>query len=485
MTILQTAKAMCKYSMVAVLLTTLSFAQLPQSVYEALSMANIAPHDASFVALQLESNAMPIRHYADTPRVPASTQKLISTAAALDALGKDFVWQTAIYHTGVLVDGVLYGDVVIVGSGDPSMDYQRFEYLMGLLAQKIRHITGDIYIDEKKFVGVSYDPNAFDGQARRAYNAVPNAFLLNFGTLEVRFVPSGYTDETGKFIPNPNADHASVQVFPKLAGFKFDKFVGIANDCKLPKVQLTHASLEVLGAFGVACGPQSIWQNFGNNQLLAKQAVLAMWQAHDLTFEGQVIVGKSPKSHFLPLVNGISKPLSEQIWQINHFSNNVMTEQIALSLPLYAKHRTVSNYEQAFAFLDEWWRKRVGDHPPQMTRASGLCTDCLVRPIAMVNLLQFMYHHHEFEVYKDSLPIAGLSGTMKSLAKRDPTNRAIGRAWIKTGHLNDVNAMAGYIQGTSGKWYAVVGVINHSGAGYNASATAALDAFIAHVATHG
>lgn len=459
------------------------FAQaLPVSVANKLGEAGIAQTNASFLAVSLNNQQPIISHLANTPRIPASTQKLITTAVALDTLGAEFAWRTDIYHTGVLANGVIYGDVVIVGSGDPSMDYQRLETLLGDLAKKASHITGNIYVDDGKFSGVNYDPYAFDGQGLRAYNAAPNAFLINFGTVEFRFVPSGWHDDAGKFVANINATHASIQQFPKLDGINPPKQIPIKKGCELPKITIAP-SVQVSGAFGVDCGTQSLWQTFGDNQSLAKKAVLATWRQHDGNFGGQVIIGKPPtNTHLLPIASTLSSPVSKQIWQINQYSNNVMTEQVALSLPLYVDGKAVSNYPLAFGFLDSWWKKHLDNDSPIITRASGLCTDCLIRPTAMANLLGFMHRHKDFKTYKDSLPVAGVSGTMAGLAKRMPANPAIGRAWIKTGRLNDVAAIAGYVEGSSGNWYAVVGIINAPLAGSNPKATAALDEFLAEVA---
>lgn len=467
----------------AVVIACLCFSSadaLPTSILTKLEQATITPNHASFLAMPLEGGAPIISHLADTLRVPASTQKLVATAVALDTLGADFVWRTDVYHTGLLIGGTLYGDVVIVGGGDPSMDYRRFEFLMSKLAKKINHITGNIYIDDGQFDKVAYDPYAFDGQGLRAYNASPSAFLINFGTVEWRFVPSGWYRD-GKFVVNPTASHASVQMLPRLDGVAISNKVAIKSGCDLPKVRPNPA--QITGAFGVNCGIQSLWQTFGDNRVLAKKAVGGFWRTHDKGFMGQVIVGKPTNRSFLPLVSGLSRPVSEQIWQINQFSNNVMTEQVALSLPLYVEGKAVSTYPLAFDFLGRWWHKNIGQDKPIMTRASGLCTDCLIRPKAMADLLEFMYRHQSFDIYKSSLPVAGVSGTMKGLAKRSPDNFAIGRAWIKTGRLNDVNAMAGYVQGNSGKWYAVVAIVNHTGAGYNPRATAVLDEFLGYVAT--
>lgn len=107
-------------------------------------------------------------------------------------MGADYRWQTRLYTDGVVVGNTLYGNLIIKGSGDPSLTHERLTALFGRLMERdVHHVRGDIIVDNTAFVNVARDVNAFDGQGLRAYNAQPNAFLINFGTLEVKMIPSG------------------------------------------------------------------------------------------------------------------------------------------------------------------------------------------------------------------------------------------------------------------------------------------------------
>ncbi|MDO4427167.1 MAG: D-alanyl-D-alanine carboxypeptidase/D-alanyl-D-alanine-endopeptidase [Moraxella sp.] len=483
---------------------------LPSEVQTALMAAGLSPNELSMMVTPLNKGTKPatpiLSHLPNTPRIPASTQKLITTAVALDRLGADFVWHNGIYYRGVLANRTLYGDAVLVGSGDPSLDHQRLSGLLSLLAKKVRHITGDIYIDNSRFVNVGYDPNAFDGQGGRSYNAEPSAFLVNFGTVELKMTVSGWYSlkETGDepviFYPNRNDGNASVSLLPELSGVDFPKTVAVNHGrCSLPNMSVQGRTIRLNGVMGAGCGTQSLWRNFQDNDALAQLSVASLWKRFDPAFKGAVKIGQ--RSHFsVPLVVQASKPVSHQIWQINQWSNNVMTEQLALSLPLYAlsapamprtekvasvpfipSQTAWSNYPKAFSYINHWWQG-LGVPAPVMTRASGLCTDCTITATAMTGLLDFMYQHPDFGVYQASLPVVGESGTMKLLARRNPNNPAIGRAWIKTGTLNDTTAMAGYVQAQSGQWYAVVGMINAKGVGFKRQSVAVLDEMLAWTA---
>ncbi len=474
---------------------------LPQNIEKALHAAQLNQSDVSLVVMPLDGQMPILNHLGDIPRIPASTQKLVTTAIALDVLGAKFVWHNAIYYKGVIVGDTLYGDILLAGSGDPSLTHERLSALFEALSKKIKHIKGDIIIDTSAFGNVGYNPDAFDGQGWRAYNAEPSAFLVNFGTVEIRFTPkanamiqipmpapSQPSEELGapKNENMSNYHHTQVQILPSLANFAIPTTMATDNaSCQLPVVQLNTSGVVLSGRFGALCGEQRVWRNFKDNNALAIKSVQAAWHSIDKTFAGEVRIGGDKRQFYaMPLITVPSRPLSEQIWQINQFSNNVMTEQVALSLPIYAGTMRQSNYPAAHAFIDKWWA-RLNAPAPTITRASGLCRECQITPNAMIALLKYVKTSSEFEVFLKSLPIAGQTGTMKALAKRNPNNPAIGRAWIKTGTLNDVTSMAGYVQGVGGRWYAVAGFINAKDVGYNAKAVAVLDEMLAWTAQDG
>lgn len=524
---------------------------LPAGILDKLSKANISPSSVSLIVQPLtqEKQSKPLFSlFPDTHRTPASTQKLIPTFIALDKLGADFRWITRIYQRGWLMNGTLHGDVVIEASGDPKLNHEALRALLGALQAKgIRHIDGNIIVGNSIFQNVNFDPSAFDKQGLRAYNAPPNGFLINFGTLQVDFIPSGKlplvadnpvtvansvtvatvipttstqvlatpqasdsqdTDDKAvtAFIPNPDAKEVAVRLYPPLADYQYPKTLPASPApcvrAKIPRPSVTTDTLSYSEPVVASCGGQTSWFTFPDSDSLIKKAVKGTWQTFDPTFKGEVIIQNTPtdkakaslwySSPFdLPLVSHASAPLSEQIWDINHYSNNVMTEQVALSLPLYADKKAdtkadtkqTSDYPTTFKFINTWWQKNLPRAtPPVMTRASGLCRDCQVTPESMLALLNYAYHGKNFETFKESMGVAGVSGTMKPLKKRHPDSPAIGRAWIKTGTLDNVTSIAGYVKGNSGKWYAVVGMINAPNVGHNDNVKAVLDEMLAWTA---
>ena len=315
---------------------------------------------------------------------------------------------------------------------------------------------------------------------------------------------------------NPK-DVAAYQVSlkPTLAGFKAPTQLSVSQqpcntrqDDWIGTLSSTELSFhETPSAF---CGEQKRYLTFPDGNVLVKQQIIADWQKILPNFTGRIDFA-DPAVPYMQQAKAIpqalpwyirgylkyfgkpltpkligyvaSNPLSEQIKDINQHSNNVMTEQIALSLPLYVNKQAVSNYPKTFAYIQQWWQQKLPKvQPPVMTRASGLCRDCRVAPSSMLALLNLAYHSPNFSIYRDSLGVAGESGTIKALKLRQPNNPAIGHAWIKTGTLDNVTSMAGYIQGQSGKWYAVVGMINADNVKNNDKAKAVLDEMLAWTA---
>jgi D-alanyl-D-alanine carboxypeptidase/D-alanyl-D-alanine-endopeptidase (penicillin-binding protein 4) len=197
------------------------------------------------------------------------------------------------------------------------------------------------------------------------------------------------------------------------------------------------------------------------------------------------------------VVNAPSLPLADIVADINKFSNNVMAQQVFLTLgrvPAQAgvgpasgvrELSGVASFERARARLQQWWTERWGGRlaPPVVDNGSGLSRHERITAEALVALLRDAAAHPVAgEVLAQSLPVAGVDGTAKRMGERGVLQQALGNARIKTGSLRDVAAVAGYVQARDGRPWAVAAIINHPQAG---QARAALDALLEWVARQG
>ncbi len=452
-----------------------------------------------------------LSHQPDIARTPASTMKLVPSFIALDTLGADFVWQTRVYHTGIVIGDRLLGDLIIQGSGDPKMTHERLEQLLyKVQTTSIRHINGDIIVDSTVFENVGKDPAAFDNSPLRPYNASPDGFLVNFSTVGIKSYPlaNGQAQLTYK---------------PQLANYQLPNTIntrsatcGQARYSLSPQWQPTQLILNT--NLPDSCKEHVFYVAYPDAKDFGARVIAAKWQELGNTLSGNVITQEIPYAAAkntkpirglatlpmspLPLVSYPSLNLTQQIYDINHFSNNVMTEQVALSIGAYNKASafesktakanslyqfgkpTTTSYPAALQTINQWWQTHLSTPPPYLTNGSGLCRDCTITAANLSELLTYAYSHPSFDAYVNSLGIAGVSGTIAAHGERLPESAAIGRAWIKTGTLNNVTSMAGYVKGESGQDYVVVGLINTEQALNAYTARPVLDAMLNWTAQH-
>ncbi len=472
-----------------------------------------------------------LSHQPQIARTPASTMKLIPSFVTLDTLGADFIWHTRVYHTGIVIGNRLYGDLVIQGSGDPKMTHERLQQLLYQVQKTgIRHINGNLIIDSAIFNNVRKDPSAFDNAPLRSYNASPDGFLVNFSSIGIQSYPL----DNGQ---------AQLTYTPQLANYQLPSIINTrtaacsqANYSLAPQWQKDTLTLNT--KLPDSCGEHVFYIAYPDAKDFATRVVAEKWQQLGNTLNGKVITQETPYNTYkvtksnhpkrglaaismspLPIVSYPSLTLTQQIYDINHFSNNVMTEQLALSLGAYGNNHNrnkstsestapsisppvsqpsnsratslyqfgqpkPTDYPEALQTINNWWQTHLTTPPPHMTNGSGLCRECTVTAANLNELLTYAYSHPSFDAYVNSLGVAGVSGTIMHHSERLPESDAIGRAWIKTGTLNNVTSMAGYVKGQSGQDYVVVGLINSKQALNPYTARPVLDAMLDWTAQH-
>ena len=169
-------------------------AKLPQPVLDALRQARIPLSHVGIVVREVNADTPLIQVNGQQAMNPASTMKLLTTYAALELLGPAYSWKTEAYLDGKLENGVLQGNLVIKGQGDPKITIERlWLWLHELRNRGLREISGDIVLDRSAFEPMQINPAAFDNDPGRAYNVGPDALLLNFNAIRLRFIPGNGT----------------------------------------------------------------------------------------------------------------------------------------------------------------------------------------------------------------------------------------------------------------------------------------------------
>jgi len=167
-------------------------AELPAAFTLALRQAGI-PLDHVAVRVQLLDAAEPmLSHNAEAALNPASVMKLVTSFAALNQLGPGYAWTTDVWASGTIKDGVLNGDLVIKGYGDPTLTLERMWLLQReLRARGVQHIRGNLVLDTSHFDLPKMDSGAFDDEPLALYNATPGALVANFNAITLRLKPEG------------------------------------------------------------------------------------------------------------------------------------------------------------------------------------------------------------------------------------------------------------------------------------------------------
>ena len=453
--------------------------ELPRSVALALQRAQVPVEAAAFMVVDLESAQVRLNHRGGELMNPASVIKLLTTSAALDLLGPAHTWTTTVLADGTLQGGVLKGHLVLRGGGDPKLVVERLQALLAQVqASGVKAIEGDIVLDRQLFKPAPVRPGDFDGEPLKPYNAQPDALLVNFKSMVLTFTPE------------PAQRRALVTVEPPLAGVQIDASVPLAAGARCED---WRASLQAVldqpqrvlfrGRYPAGCGERSWPTAYAEPESFAARVIEAVWRAQGGGLSGRVREASAPETAQLALRGSLSGarpvlrldapslPLSEIVQDINKYSNNVMAQQVFYTLGLRAEPALAGTQEGARAVVMDWWRQRQpGSAPPLLDNGSGLSRAQRISAQALADLLLRMARGPHAAPLLASLPVAGMDATMRNRARA-----VAGQAWLKTGSLRDVSAIAGYAQSASGRRYAVVAVINHEQAG---PGRAALDALV-------
>ncbi len=439
---------------------------IPPEVDAALARAKVPRDAVAFLVVDAQGQGSArLAHRSDAAMNPASVMKLVTTYAALDLLGPSYTWPTPVFVEGAIREGTLYGNLYIQGQGDPRLVLERLWLLLRRVqGLGIKTIAGDIVLDQSAFRLSEHDPASFDGDPLRPYNAAPDALLINFKSVVMTLVP-----EASNLV-------ARVQYDPPLEGVQMQATVPlIGGDCGDYRGALKADFSDPLrirftGAYPQSCG-EKVWPvAYADPKNYATRAVAGLWQDMGGKLQGVSRLGAVPAGpQWKPALEMRSAPLAEIIRDINKYSNNVMAQQVFLTLGRSAG--SSATFESSQATVQRWWRERISpDGVPLLDNGSGLSRQERISAQALAALLQSAYQSTVMPELMSSLPITGVDGTL-----RRAKNRNIGTAHLKTGSLSNVVALAGYVHGSGGQRWVLVALVNHPNAN---AARPALDALV-------
>ncbi|MBC7954700.1 MAG: D-alanyl-D-alanine carboxypeptidase/D-alanyl-D-alanine-endopeptidase, partial [Cytophagales bacterium] len=357
---------------------------LPPEVETALQRAGVPRESLVVVAQEVGATTPRLAWQAQMPVNPASLMKLVTTTAALDLLGPAWSWTTPVWIQGTMLNGVLEGNLVIKGSGDPKLVQERLWLLLRRVQQLgVREIRGDIVLDRSAFLVPEQNPADFDGEPLRPYNVRPDALLLNYKSLLLTFTP-----DAARGI-------AIVSSEPPLAGVRIDVGVplsnGVCNDWRaVLRAELADPlRVRFAGHYPTACGEKQWPLAYADPKAYNPRVLAGLWREMGGRLIGRVRDGTAPTDP--PSFELSSPPLAELIRDINKFSNNVMAQQLFLTLGL--TQRGTGTPEQARDVLRMWLAERYGDDArgAVIDNGSGLSRESRLTAQLLARMLQVAY----------------------------------------------------------------------------------------------
>lgn len=436
----------------------------------ALDQAGIPAQHLALYAYSIEGRGRVVAWNADVAMSPASVMKLVTTYAALDLLGPAYVWQTDVLHDGRLSDGTLQGNLYIRGGGDPKITLERFWlWLRELRARGIDRIDGDVILDQSLFSRSA--AHFIDDEPLRAYKAEPRALLVNFNAFRVRLEPGA--DST-----------VSIDMFPSLREISIDnRLKSSAGPCPAWRDAVVYsieaaAHVRVLKLEGVlpsSCGARELHLELLDADAYIGALFETLWRELGGVLKGRVRVGETPAAATL-VSRFQSEPLALVIRDINKYSNNVMARQLLLTLA--ARTQRPASAEAGVGAIEAWLRANgLASRALVIENGSGLSRTERLSAHGLAKLLEHAWRSPYAPEFVGSLPIGGLDGTLRNRFKLG--DRGVR---LKTGSLDGVRSIAGYVRDRGGATWAVVAIINDTKA---AQAEAVFEAFVTQLGERG
>jgi D-alanyl-D-alanine carboxypeptidase/D-alanyl-D-alanine-endopeptidase (penicillin-binding protein 4) len=440
----------------------------PPEVSAALKEAGIAARSLSIVVQGVDAEQPLISHNAKQPMNPASAMKLVTTYAALELLGPAYTWRTEALSETPPTAGRLEGNLYLRGSGDPRLALEQFWLLLRQLrARGVGEIDGDLVLDRSAFALPPHDAAEFDNEPLRPYNAGPDALLVNLKSLRLTLQPDPAKKSVNVIGETPSE------------GLRIVNRLTLGNDTcgdwreKL-KPTVNGDTIELTGSLPAACGEKALNLSPWPADVQIERLFRSLWRELGGTLRGQVRDGKTPAAAQV-LAAQDSPALGEVVREINKYSNNVMARQLFLTLAAERPASPDGARRRIKVWLDE---KNLQLPELVLDNGSGLSRSERISAEGLSQLLLAAWQSPVMPELMSSLPLAGVDGTLK---KRLGDNATSGRAHLKTGYLEGVRAIAGYVLDSKGKRWVVVCLINDPRAKLGKPA---MDALLRWVAEH-
>ncbi|SFV65092.1 D-alanyl-D-alanine carboxypeptidase [hydrothermal vent metagenome] len=431
---------------------------LPQAINEQIRQSGISKKDISIYIKEAGVGGKVVASLnANKTRTPASVIKVLTTYAAILKLGFNYRWQTKFYTTGKVKNGVLYGDLLIKGFGDPTLKAKDLDKIVSYIrAEGIGEIKGNIVIDRNYFKVGNRDSSGFDENPYSAYNAMPDAMMFNERVSTVCVVPQTQSvikkdaDQSYQVVNHLQYVNKSCRGRYAWPGVKIEK-------------QTTMPMVILKGKISKHCGKRNICKVLTKPYKSFYYALKEKMKEAGIFVHGHMQLQQIPKNT-TELFSCSSEKLEKIISQTAKKSNNLYARHLLLLLgaKTYGAPATLEKGRDAVLHILSS-KGALGIGVLKLDNGSGLSRVAKLNAKLLVSVYDNAYDRYG-KRWMNTLSIAGVDGTIK---RRFRGTAVQNRAWMKTGTLRGVKNIAGYVKNITGKYYTVIILINSNKAKYH------------------
>jgi len=402
------------------------------------------PSQVSVLVKQINADSPLVAIQADSMMIPASVQKLVTAAAALEILGSTYTFKTRLFaEKGFDPDsGLVRGDLYIKGGADPGLYAERlWLFTQQLYHRGIHHIQGDIILDESFLDTIIVGPGFGSDNSSRAYEAPVGALSANFNTMAIHQRPGS----------RPGSP-VHVDVFPEVPDLKIESTAKTvaegaswAMDVRTGVID-GKTALFVYGSMPVAARPKYSYRKVWSSGENFSRVLRGFLDDRGISLGGTVRTGTLPDSIASrdTLFVFESQPLTEFVTHMFKYSSNFAAEMIFKTIGAEKGGGRNGSWDSASAVVGGWWKDCGLPGMPAVRNGSGMGAVNRISARQIVSLLEYAWGRKQwFPDYCASLSVSGADGTLKD---RFGQSKLKGIVRAKTGTLNDigVSSLAGY-----------------------------------------
>lgn len=392
------------------------------------------------------------------PLLPASVMKIVTTAAALHYLGPDYRFKTEVLHNGYRHHDTIHGDLILRGGGDPRLSTEHlWQIASQIKASGINRVTGNLVMDTQFFDELDRAPAWEVERTQRAYDAKLSALSLNFNTIAIHILPSVTIGHQVSAWLEPVSSYMSLNNEAKTVK-RGRTTVWASRENKptgevevLVRGQIPLESKEKIIRINVETPKRYTTETFKN---LLKQVGVVV--------HGEITTAFAPTAG-TELYQHLSPPLSLILKELNTFSNNFTAEQIVKSIAA-ENFKHPGSHTQGLELINTFLQNNsVNLQGVLIQDGSGLSRKNRMTTRAITDLLKAMYSR--FDIGPDFIAALRLMATKGILSQRLKRSSIKGQIRAKTGTLQRVSTLAGYVATPQGKVFAYAIFSNNNSCG--------------------